>query len=182
MQELKAAGADLRIGDITEAPEKTEAFLLGVDILVSLVPAMIDQKPLLLAAKKVGVGRVVPSDFGTHAPRGVMTIHDIVNVIRLLDYRHNLIIRTETGRPGLHQGDRVALYLHRSRLVATMAVPFPACHAGKCRHYQDLRWRPSDESVIHRTQLDWYFRRAHPRRPAHAQPDGYHARWRGNFE
>ncbi|KAF8920525.1 hypothetical protein CPB85DRAFT_1556573 [Mucidula mucida] len=77
VQELKAAGAEIRIGDITEAPEKIEAFLQGVDILVSIVLAMIDQKPLFLAAKKAGVGRVVPSDFGPYAPRGVMSMHDI---------------------------------------------------------------------------------------------------------
>ncbi|KAF8920527.1 NAD-P-binding protein [Mucidula mucida] len=77
VQELKAAGAEIRIGDITEAPEKIEAFLQGVDILVSLVLAMVDQKPLFRAAKKAGVGRVVPSDFGPYAPRGVMTMQDI---------------------------------------------------------------------------------------------------------
>ncbi|KAF8920533.1 NAD-P-binding protein [Mucidula mucida] len=77
VKELKAAGAEIRLGDITEAPEKMEAFLQGVDILVSLVLAMVDQKPLFRAAKKVGVGRVVPSDFGPYAPRGVMTMHDI---------------------------------------------------------------------------------------------------------
>ncbi len=85
VQELKAAGAEIRIGDITEAPEKIEAFLQGVDILVSIVLAMIDQKPLFLAAKKAGVGRVVPSDFGPYAPRGVMSMHDIVNSVRLLE-------------------------------------------------------------------------------------------------
>ncbi|KAF8920539.1 NAD-P-binding protein [Mucidula mucida] len=77
VKELQTAGAEIRIGDITEAPEKIEAFLQGVDILVSLVLAMIDQKPLFRAAKKVGVGRVVPSDFGPYAPRGVMTMQDI---------------------------------------------------------------------------------------------------------
>ncbi len=86
VKELKAAGAEIRLGDITEAPEKMEAFLQGVDILVSLVLAMVDQKPLFRAAKKVGVGRVVPSDFGPYAPRGVMTMHDIVNSIRLHAY------------------------------------------------------------------------------------------------
>ncbi|KAF9023035.1 NAD(P)-binding protein [Hymenopellis radicata] len=77
VQELKAAGAEVRIGDITEAPEKLEAFLEGVDILVSLVLAWIDQKPLFRAAKKTGVGRVVPSDFGPYAPRGVTALQDM---------------------------------------------------------------------------------------------------------
>ncbi|KAF9020775.1 NAD-P-binding protein [Hymenopellis radicata] len=77
VQELKAVGAEVRIGDITEAPEKIEAFLEGVDILVSIVLAMIDQKPLFRAAKKTGVGRVVPSDFGPYAPRGATAMQDV---------------------------------------------------------------------------------------------------------
>lgn len=79
IQEFKAAGAELRIGDIAEASEKIEASLQGVDILISLVFAMLDQKPLLLAAKNAGVGRVVPSDFGPTAPPGVMDMHDVVS-------------------------------------------------------------------------------------------------------
>ena len=51
-------------------------------MLISLVLVMtVDQKPLFRAAKKVGVGRVVPSDFGPTAPRGVTTIHDLVGLI-----------------------------------------------------------------------------------------------------
>ncbi|KAF9019741.1 NAD(P)-binding protein, partial [Hymenopellis radicata] len=80
VSELKNAGAQIRIGDITESPETLEAVLQGVDILISLVlVSMTDQKPLL---KKAGVGRVVPSDFGPHAPRGVMAMHDIKLDIR----------------------------------------------------------------------------------------------------
>ncbi len=85
MQELKAAGAELRISDITEAPEKIEAFLQGVDVLISMVLVFVDQKPLFLAARKVGVGRVVPSDFGPYAPHGVMFMQDIVKFISLLE-------------------------------------------------------------------------------------------------
>lgn len=40
----------------------------------------VDQKPLFQAAKKVGVGRVIPSDFGPTAPRGVMAMHDFVGL------------------------------------------------------------------------------------------------------
>ncbi|KAF4588027.1 hypothetical protein EYR38_009988 [Pleurotus pulmonarius] len=43
---------------------------------------MVDQKPLILAAKKAGVGRVVPSDFGPTAPKGVMGMHDLKLGIR----------------------------------------------------------------------------------------------------
>ena len=80
-QELKSAGAEIRIGDITQSPETIEAFLQGVDVLISLVLAMVDQKPLFKAAKKVGVGRAIPSDFGPTAPRGSMFMNDLVRLV-----------------------------------------------------------------------------------------------------
>ncbi len=56
--ELKNAGAQIRIGDVTESPERLQSILQGVDILISLVlVSQTDQKPLLLAAKQAGVGR-----------------------------------------------------------------------------------------------------------------------------
>ncbi len=92
MQELKAAGAEIVIGDIGEPEDKIEAFLKGVDVLISLVIAMIDQKPMLRAAKKAGVGRVVPSDFGPTAPKGVMEMHDLVSLLISWSPTSNLTI------------------------------------------------------------------------------------------
>ena len=82
-QELKSAGAEIRIGDVSDSPEKIEAYLQGVEVLISLVLPMVDQRPLLKAAKKVGVGRAIPSDFGPTAPPGVMDMHDAVSLLPL---------------------------------------------------------------------------------------------------
>ncbi|KAF8901814.1 hypothetical protein CPB85DRAFT_1377277 [Mucidula mucida] len=61
--ELKNAGAQIRIGDVTESPERLQSILQGVDILISLV--------LVSDA-------VVPSDFGPHAPRGKLDIRQFI--------------------------------------------------------------------------------------------------------
>ncbi|KIY66810.1 NAD(P)-binding protein [Cylindrobasidium torrendii FP15055 ss-10] len=79
VQAFKAAGAEVRVGDISQPEDVLEGHLKGVDILVSTVQAiLLDQAPLFRAAKKVGtLKRVVPSDFGPSAPRGVMALHDL---------------------------------------------------------------------------------------------------------
>ncbi|KAJ8507584.1 hypothetical protein ONZ45_g10067 [Pleurotus djamor] len=82
VKELVEAGAELRIGDITESPERIESHLQGVDIVISTVLAFVDQKPLIDAAKKAGVSRFIPSDFGPTAPRGSMSMHDLKLDIR----------------------------------------------------------------------------------------------------
>ena len=102
-QKLKASGAEIRVGDASDSPEKIEAFLQGVDVVISTIHQMfVDQRPLLLAAKKVGVGRVIPSDFGTTAPKGVMEIHDLVR-IQLFD-SSTLLMKylAEIEHPGIH--------------------------------------------------------------------------------
>ncbi|KAF7416103.1 hypothetical protein PC9H_002363 [Pleurotus ostreatus] len=82
IKKLTDAGAEVVIGDISESPEKLESYLKGVDVLISTVLVTVDQKPLILAAKNAGVGRVVPSDFGPTAPKGVMAMHDLKLGIR----------------------------------------------------------------------------------------------------
>ncbi|KIY68784.1 NAD(P)-binding protein [Cylindrobasidium torrendii FP15055 ss-10] len=78
VQEHKNSGAELRVGDISESQEAIQKHLQGVNILISLVLAVVDQKPLLRAAKQVGtISRVVPSDFGPTAPRGVVEMLDM---------------------------------------------------------------------------------------------------------
>ncbi|KIY68783.1 NAD(P)-binding protein [Cylindrobasidium torrendii FP15055 ss-10] len=58
--------------------DKLEEALQGVDILIStVIPLWVDQKPIILAASKVGVKRVIPSDFGPHSQPGVMGLHDL---------------------------------------------------------------------------------------------------------
>ncbi|KAI0765605.1 NAD-P-binding protein [Trametes elegans] len=77
-QELLTSGAEIRIGDLTDGVEKLKGILTGVDILISVVAAwMIDaQKDVFLAAKAVGVKRVVPCDFGTPGVQGIRELHD----------------------------------------------------------------------------------------------------------
>ncbi|KDQ26613.1 hypothetical protein PLEOSDRAFT_174092 [Pleurotus ostreatus PC15] len=76
VKELIDAGAEVRVGDASDDVERLELCMEDVDVLISLVPVLVDQKPLFLAAKRAGVGRVVPSDFGSTAPKGVSTMHD----------------------------------------------------------------------------------------------------------
>ncbi|KAF7419610.1 hypothetical protein PC9H_002201 [Pleurotus ostreatus] len=75
---------------------KLQSYLGGVDVLISKVLMMVDQRPLLLAAKKAGVGRDVPSDFGPTA-RGVMFMHmhdlklEVRDYIKELRFPHTCI-------------------------------------------------------------------------------------------
>ncbi|KAH9933629.1 NAD-P-binding protein [Epithele typhae] len=70
---LRAAGVEVRVGELTDDFERLKAVLAGVDTLISAVAPHVvaQQKELFRAAKAVGVRRVVPSDFappGKHGP------------------------------------------------------------------------------------------------------------------
>lgn len=85
-EELKKLGVQLLELDVTkDSEESLVQKLQGVDVIVSVVTATTDalesQKPLFKAAKTAGVKRVVPSDFGTPAPNGVMLLNDMVRKI-----------------------------------------------------------------------------------------------------
>ena len=69
----------------TATHEELVKLLTGVDIVVSAIHvfALEAQRPLFAAAKEAGVKRVVPCDFGTHAPPGVMLIKDKVSDIAI---------------------------------------------------------------------------------------------------
>ncbi|KAH8804283.1 hypothetical protein DL96DRAFT_1822660 [Flagelloscypha sp. PMI_526] len=82
-EELRALGVNIVQGDITtDTAEQLEAVLSGIDILISTVLVIVDQQPLLLAAKKAGVKRVVPSDFGPYIPRGATNMQDAKLAVR----------------------------------------------------------------------------------------------------
>ncbi|KAI0364825.1 NAD-P-binding protein [Pilatotrama ljubarskyi] len=83
-QELRAAGIEVRTGDLRDGVPRLKEVLDGVDILISAVTAWViaDQKDVLRAAKEVGVKRVVPCDFGTPGKRGVRDLHDEKLAIR----------------------------------------------------------------------------------------------------
>lgn len=79
-------GVEIRVGDFSQdSEEQLIEHLVGVDILISFVStkAITLQKNILKAAKKVGVKRVVPSDFGITCPPGRREIQD--------DVRHSAI-------------------------------------------------------------------------------------------
>ncbi|OCH86118.1 NAD(P)-binding protein [Obba rivulosa] len=83
--ELRSQGVDVRVADI-EAYSLNELrdLLSDVDVLISTVifELIREQKPLLIAAKDVGVKRVIPCDFGTPGKRGVRDLHDAKLYIR----------------------------------------------------------------------------------------------------
>jgi uncharacterized protein YbjT (DUF2867 family) len=86
----KKQGVELRILDVNRASEEEIVKTLqGVDILLSGVSAeAIDaQRPLFAAAAKVpGIQRVIPSDFGTPCPPGVMDLQDQVSLTNGAEY------------------------------------------------------------------------------------------------
>ncbi|KAI0918061.1 hypothetical protein AcW1_007035 [Taiwanofungus camphoratus] len=83
--ELRSKGVEIREADVqSDSLEKLKEALSGVDVLISAVNAeiILSQKTLLAAAKKAGVKRVVPCDFGTPGARGVRDLHDMKLEIR----------------------------------------------------------------------------------------------------
>ncbi|KZT03606.1 NAD(P)-binding protein [Laetiporus sulphureus 93-53] len=79
LESFRAKGAEIRTGDFrSDSVEKLKEALSGVDILISSINgfAILDQKPLLAAAKEVGVKRVIPCDFATPGKRGVRELND----------------------------------------------------------------------------------------------------------
>ncbi|KAH8824181.1 hypothetical protein DL96DRAFT_1467778 [Flagelloscypha sp. PMI_526] len=83
VEELRDSGVTIHPGDIaTDGSEQLENVLKGVDIFISMVLPVVDQRPLILAAKKAGVKRFVPSEFGPHAPPGATIGQDMKNEIR----------------------------------------------------------------------------------------------------
>ncbi|PIL32964.1 hypothetical protein GSI_05082 [Ganoderma sinense ZZ0214-1] len=82
--DLRARGAEIRTGDLNDGLESLKQTLAGADILVSAVIAwaISQQRDLILAAKEVGVQRVVPCDFGTPGATGVRALFDEKLAIR----------------------------------------------------------------------------------------------------
>jgi hypothetical protein len=71
----------------TATEEKIVETLQDVDILLSVASyAALDvQRPLFKAAAKIPtIKRVIPSDFGTPCPPGVMDLQDIVVALQFL--------------------------------------------------------------------------------------------------
>ncbi|KAI0740568.1 NAD(P)-binding protein [Earliella scabrosa] len=83
-EQLRAAGVEIREGDVTDDYEKLKKVVEGVDVLISAVYATVVplQRDIFRAAKEMGVKRVVPCDFGTPGAKGVRSYYDIKLGIR----------------------------------------------------------------------------------------------------
>ncbi|KAI0740726.1 NAD-P-binding protein [Earliella scabrosa] len=83
-EQLRAAGIEIREGDVVDDYEKLKQVVEGVDVLISAVNASAVplQREIFRAAKEMGVKRVVPCDFGTPGSKGVRSYHDIKLDIR----------------------------------------------------------------------------------------------------
>ena len=113
-QALRDAGVKIRVGDVTDDVDKLKTVLAGVDILISAVYALLinDQKGIIRAAKELGtVQRVIPCDFGTHAPPGIMVIKDQVS--NLTAHRHEkLNLMVEAGYSRVYSSAGYLSHLH----------------------------------------------------------------------
>ncbi|KAH8823145.1 NAD-P-binding protein [Flagelloscypha sp. PMI_526] len=77
VKEFKELGVEIRAGSIEDSdPTKLDELVKGIDILVLTVLFHTDQRPIILASKRQGVKRVVPSDWGPPIPRNVMDLND----------------------------------------------------------------------------------------------------------
>lgn len=72
--------------DLTGPQQSLVDILTGIDIVISCIVAfsLQQQIPLAEAAKKAGVKRFVPCNFGTPAPRGIMWLDDQVGSLRAI--------------------------------------------------------------------------------------------------
>ena len=80
---LKAKGVEVRVLDLENwSVDQIADALNGIDVVICTTNFFhLDlQKPLLDAAKKVGVKRFVPDDFASACVPGVRKLHDIVRL------------------------------------------------------------------------------------------------------
>ncbi|TDL19856.1 NAD-P-binding protein [Rickenella mellea] len=73
VNELRNSGVDIRVVDLGNIDHRLDDALQGIHAVVSAISASkLDlQRPIVDAAKKAGVKRFVPSDFGSACTRGV---------------------------------------------------------------------------------------------------------------
>ncbi|TFK84353.1 NAD(P)-binding protein [Polyporus arcularius HHB13444] len=89
---LRSSGVEIRLGALEDSIETHKTTLTGVDVLISAVVAttILQQKDIILAAKEVGVKRVIPCDFGTPGAKGVRQLHDEKLAIREFIKQHDI--------------------------------------------------------------------------------------------
>ena len=89
---LAERGATIILGDLLNiTTERLQEILAGADTVIASVDfsCIEAQKKIIDAAKVVGVKRIVPDDFGTDAPAGVMLMHDKVPVAAPFPFQVN---------------------------------------------------------------------------------------------
>ncbi|KAI0127073.1 isoflavone reductase [Xylariales sp. AK1849] len=78
LQEFRDRGVKIATTRLLGPRQDLVDLLTGIEVVISCIFALNldDQLPLITAAKEAGVKRFVPCNFGTPAPRGVMTLLD----------------------------------------------------------------------------------------------------------
>jgi hypothetical protein len=104
---FRAQGVEIRTADIdNDSVQSLTSLLRGVDILVSAARSNEFTVELRLfdAAKAAGVSRVVPNEWGSYAPEGVLLIHDRVRTSSGVEGRRATLIfdLIETSSAGAH--------------------------------------------------------------------------------
>jgi hypothetical protein len=123
---LRDLGVEIRISDFqTDTPAELDEALKGADVVISTCyyTAIPDQIRLVDSAKRVGAKRFIPCDWGTSSPRGIMDLHDTVNVIEHSLSRLTLIGKTEIQDPRLYQGAASSVHHYRRRVLVPSDPP-----------------------------------------------------------
>lgn len=87
VSKLRDIGVEIRAFDWqTARPSELDKHFEGVETVISTCyyskPAILGQKALVDAAKRSGIKRFIPCDFGTPAPPGIMDLRDNVSSSR----------------------------------------------------------------------------------------------------
>lgn len=96
---VRVVGADL-----TGPEEDLKAILTDMDVVISAVnaTAILNEIPLINAAKSAGVGRYVPCFFATVVPpNGVLRLRDVVSVTQQFTHSVVTLLTDQTERSGV---------------------------------------------------------------------------------
>lgn len=80
--DLRNRGVRIVAADLRGPEDDLVGLLKGADVVISTIvaTALLDQIPLINAAKKAGVGRLIPCTFATACPpAGVMKLREMVS-------------------------------------------------------------------------------------------------------
>lgn len=125
---LKQRGVRVEAADLTGPEDDLVKLLTGVDVVISTIvfTRLYDQIHLAKAAKRAGVKRFVPSDFGTPTARGVMRLHNHVRIhifryLALIQLEANILVERRCSRG--HPTPALTVHHHRRRVVGRAFRP-----------------------------------------------------------